>query len=354
MFMPMSSENTSIEKIVSGGQTGADRAGLDWALKARIPHGGWCPRGRRAEDGVIPAEYQLVETPARDYDERTAWNVRDSDGTAIFSCSPALSGGSALTQQLAEDLGRPVIHVHAGWGVERAAEALGNFLRRYDIKTLNIAGPRQSHEPEVGVFVEQVLALAFVDCRSVSAPARLWACLRLGRLASANQLMQQTQVVPDARAWDGILQDLESQAVVEHAQGNRHQAQRMRRRILALQVFRAGGLDQARLIRPVDLPGGYAGKILLVSLTCAGSEGRICLRCGDLWHREILHAAKEEIADLGFDLTSVSPVGGAWVSFDEGQVISLYGSSQEFGACDKPCAAQLIADTYPQHRIRIR
>jgi len=111
---------------------------------------------------LIPAQYQLTETRTRDYSQRTAWNVRDSDGTAIFSCSPSLSGGSALTLKFAEDLSRPVIHVHAGLGIENAGKKLRDFVQQHAIKTLNIAGPRQSHEPDVAVFVEQVLSLAFV------------------------------------------------------------------------------------------------------------------------------------------------------------------------------------------------
>jgi hypothetical protein len=73
-----------IERIVSGGQTGADRAALDWAIARHVPHGGWCPKGRKAEDGVIDARYELMETPSDFYEERTLWNVRDSDGTVIL------------------------------------------------------------------------------------------------------------------------------------------------------------------------------------------------------------------------------------------------------------------------------
>ncbi len=83
-----------LQKIISGGQTGADRAALDFAIARGIPHGGWCPRGRLAEDGTIPALYQLSETPGPDHAQRTEWNVRDSDGTVIFSIAPALTGGS--------------------------------------------------------------------------------------------------------------------------------------------------------------------------------------------------------------------------------------------------------------------
>ena len=351
MSMSMPNKQNSVPKIVSGGQSGADRAGLDWAIQARIPHGGWCPQGRRAEDGIIPAQYQLAETPLRDYSQRTAWNVRESDGTAILSCSAFLSGGSALTLKTAQDLSRPVLHVHAGLGLERAGKTLRNFVEQRGIKILNIAGPRQSHEAHVGTLVEQVLSLAFIDCPTLPLPAQVRACLAVGYLESAQQLMQQTQVILNPQEADAILQDLESQAAMQQAQENPRQTKRMQRRILALKVFREHGLDQKRLIQTLDLPEGYAGKILLVHLHRASSEETICLRSGDLWHREILRDTVEEIADLGFDLTTVSPAGGAWVRFDEKQAITLYSSSEEYGKCDKEKAAQLIAGAYPGYRI---
>jgi hypothetical protein len=99
-------------KIVSGGQTGADRAALDWALAHGVECGGWCPKGRRAEDGVIPIAYPLTETPSSDYAQRTEWNVRDSDATVIFSLAPRLTGGSRLTRDLAARHGRPFLHLH--------------------------------------------------------------------------------------------------------------------------------------------------------------------------------------------------------------------------------------------------
>jgi len=97
----------NIRKIVSGGQTGVDRAALDSAMKAGIPVGGWCPKGRMAEDGIIDSIYPLRETPASDYAQRTEWNVRDSDATLIIYESE-ITGGTLLTLKLAEKLGRPV------------------------------------------------------------------------------------------------------------------------------------------------------------------------------------------------------------------------------------------------------
>jgi hypothetical protein len=354
MSMPMPNKQNSIQRIVSGGQTGADRAGLAWAIRAQIPHGGWCPKGRQAEDGIIPAQYRLVETPLRDYSQRTTWNVRDSDGTVIFSCNPSLYGGSALTQKITADLSRPVIHVHAGLGIQSAGKKLRDFVQQHGIKALNIAGPRESHEPDVAAFVEQLLSLAFIDCPTLPMPAQVLACLHSGYLESAQQLMQQSHVVPEPQEVDAILQDLESQAATQQAQENPRQTKRIQRRILTLRVFREHGLDQEQLIRPVDLAEGYAGKILLVHLHCARSEGTLCLRSGDLWHREILRDTEEEIADLGFDLTIVSPVGGAWIRLDEKQAITLHGSSEEYGECDKEKAAQLIAAVYPHHRVHTK
>src|SRR5678816_2125621 len=87
--------------IISGGQTGADRAALDFALAHGLPHGGWCPKGRLAEDGTIPACYHLTEMPTSDYPARTAKNVQESDGTVIISLAPNLTGGSLLTLELA-------------------------------------------------------------------------------------------------------------------------------------------------------------------------------------------------------------------------------------------------------------
>src|SRR5580765_7508822 len=100
-----------IAKLVSGGQTGADRAALDFAIEHAIPHGGWCPAGRLAEDGTIPSRYRLTETPGSDYAQRTERNVRDSDGTVVFSTEPVLSGGAKETSGLARKHRKPLLHL---------------------------------------------------------------------------------------------------------------------------------------------------------------------------------------------------------------------------------------------------
>ena|SRR5436190_24089373 len=152
-----------IKKIISGGQTGADRAALDLAIELNLPHGGWCPRGRLAEDGMIEKSYQLSETPNADPAQRTEWNVRDSDGTVIFSISPKLTGGSARTESFARLHRKPCLHISRERDGEKAAEMLATFLVENKIQILNVAGPRRSEEPAVAEFVSQTLKAVLRD-----------------------------------------------------------------------------------------------------------------------------------------------------------------------------------------------
>ncbi len=145
-----------IERIVSGGQSGADRAALDWAIANHIPHGGWCPRGRRAEDGSIADCYLLRETPGSGYSVRTRWNVRDSDITVIFSIARELTGGSLATFRFARQLQRPCLHLSQG-GTRDPAGELRIFIEETGARVLNVAGPRASNEPNVAEFVAEVL-----------------------------------------------------------------------------------------------------------------------------------------------------------------------------------------------------
>ena len=133
-------------KIISGGQTGVDRAALDVGLALGLPVGGWCPKGRRAEDGVIPDRYPLLETPERDYDTRTRRNVEDSDGTLILNLG-TLDGGTALTVKLARQMGKPCLMVALEDGIEPTA--FQEWLDAHPIAVLNVAGPRESKRPGV-------------------------------------------------------------------------------------------------------------------------------------------------------------------------------------------------------------
>ncbi len=133
-------------KIVSGGQTGADRAALDFALANGVEHGGWCPKGRRAEDGTLPGKYNLQETPRRQYRQRTEWNVRDSDGTLVVINS-ALSGGTLYTCEVARKLDKPLIIADRGGGGKE--NDVCDWLENSDVVVLNVAGPRASSEPDI-------------------------------------------------------------------------------------------------------------------------------------------------------------------------------------------------------------
>lgn len=147
-------------KIISGGQTGADRAALDFAIGHGFDHGGWCPRGRRAEDGPISGEYRLRETPEAEYAARTRRNVVDSDATVVFSMTSSVRGGTALTARLAREKGKPLLHLHAEMPAMEAVAQLKSFLKDHTVGTLNVAGPRASQEPDIARFVHGVLSAA--------------------------------------------------------------------------------------------------------------------------------------------------------------------------------------------------
>ena len=148
-----------ITKIISGGQTGADRAGLDVAIRWGLPHGGWCPRGRRAEDGPIGGQYDLVETPDTSYLDRTEWNVRDSDGTVVFTLARRVTGGSKRTIHLANQLKKPCKQISQA--SYRPVEDLQRFVARHGIRMLNVAGSSESKEPGIWLWTFETLEAAF-------------------------------------------------------------------------------------------------------------------------------------------------------------------------------------------------
>lgn len=158
--VPASRRNAILQRIVSGGQTGVDRAALNVAIAAAIPCGGWCPLGRRAEDGPLPLHYPLKETDSPQYDVRTRLNVREADGTLIITRGP-LRGGTALTVDVARRMARPVhvIDLRES-GRQHVAETM-HWLQQQRVRTLNVAGPRESQQP--GIYSEaQALLLELV------------------------------------------------------------------------------------------------------------------------------------------------------------------------------------------------
>jgi len=155
----MSGAGTRPAKIVSGGQTGVDRAALDVAAELSLPRGGWCPRGRYAEDGPIPDAYPLKETPSPATAQRTEWNVRDADGTLVLT-EGELSGGTAITVQFARRHGKPCLVLDLEEGAEPGA--VGRWIAEHGIAVLNVAGPRESKCPGIyrraAAFLREALA----------------------------------------------------------------------------------------------------------------------------------------------------------------------------------------------------
>ena len=138
-----------IKRIISGGQTGADRAALDFAIKMDLPHGGWVPKGRLAEDGPIPARYHLTEMPSKSHPKRTERNVVDSDGTLIVSHGK-LKGGSQYAMDMAIMHSRPWLHINLNeTSVLEAAQQVIEWTLSNRIETLNVAGPRESKDPMI-------------------------------------------------------------------------------------------------------------------------------------------------------------------------------------------------------------
>lgn len=142
----MSAFEDALKKVVSGGQTGVDRAALDAALELKIPCGGWCPKGRLAEDGPLPARYPLTETPTPEYAQRTEWNVRDSDGTLVLTFGEP-TGGTAQTVDVAKRLKKP--HLILDLTESPSAQGVHAWALAHAIVVLNVAGPRESKCPGI-------------------------------------------------------------------------------------------------------------------------------------------------------------------------------------------------------------
>jgi hypothetical protein len=160
-------ERLMIKKIISGGQTGVDQAALDAAIKQGIPHGGWVPKGRITENGVLPDKYNMREMPTSSYAERTEQNVMDADGTLIISRGK-LTEGSELTRKLAMKHNRPWLHIDLNKKPKyHASTIIISWIDEHNIETLNVAGPRASKDPEIYLdvlsIIETVSYLALIN-----------------------------------------------------------------------------------------------------------------------------------------------------------------------------------------------
>lgn len=159
-----------LRKVITGGQTGVDRAALDTAIDFGLQYGGWIPAGRRAEDGPIPARYtHLAECDSADYSARTRRNVRDTDATLII-CDRKLHGGTALTESVTLELNRPLLVIQLGEsGADDAINRTCEWLNVAKPQVLNIAGPRASEWPDayerVITFLGSVFRSIVIDPR---------------------------------------------------------------------------------------------------------------------------------------------------------------------------------------------
>ena len=150
-------------RIVSGGQTGADRGALDFAISRGIEHGGWVPRGRKAEDGPVPLIYRLTETKTSRYSERTRNNVLDSDGTLLLH-EGRPSGGTALTRSAALAAGKPLLVVDISrTATADAVKAIRLWIEENGVSILNVAGPRESQRPGIYWRTRALLERLFGD-----------------------------------------------------------------------------------------------------------------------------------------------------------------------------------------------
>lgn len=157
----MNTENWLIAKVISGGQTGADRAALDWACENGIPHGGWCPKGRMAADGPLAPNYQLCETDSAGYRQRTKLNVRDGDATLILNTG-ALDGGTLQTVRFAQTLKKPHLVLQLDeLTAPQAEQHVRAWLLSGRFGALNVAGPREEKRPGIYALAKALLTMCF-------------------------------------------------------------------------------------------------------------------------------------------------------------------------------------------------
>ncbi len=181
-------------------------------------------------------------------------------------------------------------------------------------------------------------------------PSRMLAEMRFEDAIA--ELRSRTGALDRALA-EELLRDWAHQARQLQARGESGAARRVARGAQALRALLAHGPDPGRMVTEVELPEGYQGKIVLVLFKGGGFEGTVCLRSGDGWHREIFNNARAELHDLGFPSTEAYPLGGAYAGFDDNGRIVIWGTSDEFGSCDKALAAEMIGRAYPGRAVVI-
>ena len=187
-----------------------------------------------------------------------------------------------------------------------------------------------------------------------SQKAAILGYLMAGKIETALSNMTEFQVDLKASDFDQVIKRLNEDMEIVLSKEQTRSAKRLNRIIDALQSLHRHGPDPGKIIPPVILPQGYNGKILLMSVSGGIIGDIVILRSGDLWHSEILRETKEEIQDLGLLHSDVYPLGGAWARFENDDTILIWGSSDQFGACDKEFAAEMIRKEGPEKEIKIK
>lgn len=177
---------------------------------------------------------------------------------------------------------------------------------------------------------------------------KLLACIKAFEFEDALKISMQYNVMPTLADMDRFINCL----VRQRESGDQiSPSHKLDRRIKALERFLDHGCDPGKIIEKTILPEGYNGKILIVEIMGGVIDRLTCLRSGDLWHREILQNTKNEIRDLGFFKSSVYQLGGAHVRFETNKDIVIYGTSDDFGSCDKVYASKLIQQVFKNRNI---
>ena len=176
---------------------------------------------------------------------------------------------------------------------------------------------------------------------------------KAGELEVALMQIDESKVRLEKPDYDQIISFLKQELERNVSNQQIRFAKRLARIIHSVKSFRTHGLDPSKILEPVILPDGYHGKILLLSVSGGVLENNVILRSGDLWHSEILRETQEEIKDLGLISSDAYPLGGAWARFENDSSILIWGTSDQFGACDKEAAAKLIQTAYPDKKILI-
>lgn len=177
---------------------------------------------------------------------------------------------------------------------------------------------------------------------------KLWACVKAFEFEDALKICMQYNVAPALTDMERLINSLVTQRESTDVISSFN---RLDRRIKALKRFRDHGCDPGQIIEKTTLKQGYNGKILIVAIMGGVIDKLTCLRSGDLWHREILQNTKNEIRDLGFSKSLVYELGGANVRFETNKDIVIFGTSDDFGMCDKDYASNLIQQVFKDSNI---